>query len=263
MEMTGEYRIPAARETVWEALNDPEVLKACIAGCQSLDRTEDGGFEATVKAKVGPVSATFKGAVRLENVNAPESYTIVGEGKGGAAGFAKGGADVNLVEEGAETILTYKVNAQVGGKLAQIGARLVDSTAKKYATDFFDKFVVIAQERDSGTVNAEPAAPGASEETAATAPEATAEPAQTAPAPEPEKHQPEAEQPPRPAQPETPADRDAIKAQAKRAAVDAVHKQTAKRWGLTPMQWIMILVLIMLGLSLVFGGDAPMPGTGN
>ncbi|HAJ18608.1 MAG TPA: carbon monoxide dehydrogenase, partial [Rhodospirillaceae bacterium] len=134
MEMTGEYRIPAARETVWEALNDPEVLKACIAGCQSLDRTEDGGFEATVKAKVGPVSATFKGAVRLENVNAPESYTIVGEGKGGAAGFAKGGADVNLVEDGAETILTYKVNAQVGGKLAQIGARLVDSTAKKYAT---------------------------------------------------------------------------------------------------------------------------------
>jgi hypothetical protein len=277
MEMTGEYRIPAARETVWDALNDPEVLKACIAGCQSLERTEDGGFEATVKAKVGPVSATFKGAVRLENVNPPESYTIVGEGKGGAAGFAKGGADVKLVEDGAETVLTYVVNAQVGGKLAQIGARLVDSTAKKYATDFFDKFVVIAQERDSGGT-ADPAAGAAvpTEEPAAAQPEA--------------EHQPEAEQPPRPipAQPapqqpapqteapqsespqkETPqqkaesVDRDAIKADAKRAAVDAVHKQTAKRWGLTPMQWIMIVVLIMLGLSLVFGGEGPMMGVGN
>ena len=263
MEMTGEYRIPAARETVWEALNDPEVLKACIAGCQSLDRTEEGGFEATVKAKVGPVSATFKGAVRLENVNAPESYTIVGEGKGGAAGFAKGGADVNLVEEGSDTILTYKVNAQVGGKLAQIGARLVDSTAKEYATDFFDKFVVIAQERDSGAASAAPAAPAASDTPADTTPEAPAEPAESAPSPEPETHQSEAEQPPRPAPKETPVDRDAIKAEAKRAAVDAVHKQTAKRWGLTPMQWIMILVLVMLGLSLVFGGEAPMPGAGN
>ncbi|MDF1747632.1 MAG: carbon monoxide dehydrogenase subunit G [Alphaproteobacteria bacterium] len=254
MEMTGEYRIPAARETVWEALNDPEVLKACIAGCQSLDRTDEGGFEATVKAKVGPVSATFKGAVRLENVNAPESYTIVGEGKGGAAGFAKGGADVKLVEDGSDTILTYIVNAQVGGKLAQIGARLVDSTAKKYATDFFDKFVVIAKERDSGATDA----------TVTPSDAAPEEPTQAAASGTAEMHQPEEEQPPRPApqKPET-VDRDAIKADAKRAAVDAVHKQTAKRWGLTPMQWIMILVLIMLGLSLVFGNDAQMPGTGK
>jgi hypothetical protein len=161
---------------------------------------------------------------------------------------------VKLVEDGSDTILTYTVNAQVGGKLAQIGARLVDSTAKKYATDFFDKFVVIAKERDSSATDA-PVAPSDA------APE---EPAQAATSGTAEMHQPEEEQPPRPApqKPET-VDRDAIKADAKRAAVDAVHKQTAKRWGLTPMQWIMILVLIMLGLSLVFGNDAQMPGTGN
>lgn len=141
MEMTGEQRIPAPREKVWEGLNDPEVLKASIPGCQELTRTEDGGgFDAKVKAKVGPVSATFSGTVTLSNIEAPKSYTISGEGKGGVAGFAKGGADVSLAEEGAETLLTYKVSAQVGGKLAQIGSRLIDSTAKKMAGQFFSKF---------------------------------------------------------------------------------------------------------------------------
>ncbi len=137
MEMTGEYRINAAREDVWAALNDPEVLKACIPGCQEIDKTSDTGFTAKVKAKVGPVSATFNGAVTLSDMNPPESYTISGEGKGGAAGFAKGGAKVKLAEDGAETLLTYEVEAQVGGKLAQIGSRLIDGTAKKMAEQFF------------------------------------------------------------------------------------------------------------------------------
>lgn len=140
MEMTGEYRIPAKREDVWRALNDPEVLKACIPGCQTLTRTSDNAMNATVVAKVGPVKATFVGDVVFTNVNAPESYTISGEGKGGVAGFAKGGADVKLAEDGDGTLLTYTVNAQVGGKLAQLGSRLIDTTAKKMADDFFGAF---------------------------------------------------------------------------------------------------------------------------
>ncbi|MCB8839606.1 carbon monoxide dehydrogenase subunit G [Aurantimonas sp. VKM B-3413] len=140
MDLKGEYRLPAPRETVWAALNDPEVLKNCIPGCESLEKTGDNEMKATVTTKVGPVKAKFNGEVRLENINAPESYSIVGEGKGGIAGFAKGGADVHLAEDGAETILTYSVSAQVGGKLAQLGGRLIDSTAKKLAGQFFDCF---------------------------------------------------------------------------------------------------------------------------
>jgi carbon monoxide dehydrogenase subunit G len=140
MEMTGEYRIPAKREEVWRALNDPEVLRACIPGCQELTRTSDEAMNAKVVAKVGPVKATFVGDVAFTNVNAPESYTISGEGKGGVAGFAKGGADVRLAEDGDETILTYAVKAQVGGKLAQLGSRLIDTTAKKMADEFFGAF---------------------------------------------------------------------------------------------------------------------------
>lgn len=146
MEMNGEERIAASRDVVWAALNDPEVLKQCIPGCQSLEMTSDNEMAATVKLKIGPVSAKFKGEVTLENINAPESYTITGEGKGGIAGFAKGGADVTLREDGAETILTYDVKAQVGGKLAQLGSRLIDSTSKKLAGQFFEKFgEVVAQ----------------------------------------------------------------------------------------------------------------------
>jgi carbon monoxide dehydrogenase subunit G len=141
MDMTGEYRIPAPREQVWAALNDPAILKASLPGCESLERVSDHEFAATVTAKVGPVRAKFNGQVRLSDLNPPESYKISGEGKGGAAGFAKGGADVRLVEEGAEvTVLSYTAKADVGGKLAQLGSRLIDATAKKMADEFFENF---------------------------------------------------------------------------------------------------------------------------
>jgi carbon monoxide dehydrogenase subunit G len=140
MDMTGEYRIPASREKVWAALNDPDTLKASLPGCESLEKISDQEFVAAVVAKVGPVKAKFNGNVTLSNLNPPESYTISGEGKGGAAGFAKGGADVRLVEEGAATILTYTAKADVGGKLAQLGSRLIDGTARKMADEFFDNF---------------------------------------------------------------------------------------------------------------------------
>ncbi|MFD1329075.1 SRPBCC family protein [Mycoplana ramosa] len=137
MDMSGEERIAAPREAVWAALNDPETLQACIPGCQSLTMKSPTELAATVKVKIGPVSATFNGEVTLSDLNPPESYTISGEGKGGIAGFAKGGADVRLAEDGNETVLTYTVNAQVGGKLAQLGSRLIDSTSKKLAAQFF------------------------------------------------------------------------------------------------------------------------------
>jgi carbon monoxide dehydrogenase subunit G len=122
MDMTGEYRIPASRERVWTALNDPETLRASLPGCESLERVADDAFAATVVAKVGPVRAKFQGQVTLSELNPPESYKIAGEGKGGAAGFAKGGAHVKLVEESAEmTVLSYTASADVGGKLAQLG----------------------------------------------------------------------------------------------------------------------------------------------
>jgi carbon monoxide dehydrogenase subunit G len=140
MEMSGEYRIPAPRETVWRALNDPAILKECIPGCQSLEKTSDTTMTAKVQAKVGPVKANFTGDVTLSNIDPPSGYTISGEGKGGVAGFAKGGADVTLEEAGDDTILRYTAKAQVGGKLAQIGARLIDATAKQLADEFFSNF---------------------------------------------------------------------------------------------------------------------------
>ncbi|HEY4252871.1 MAG TPA: carbon monoxide dehydrogenase subunit G [Roseomonas sp.] len=140
MEMTGERQIAAPRQTVWEGLNEPEVLRASIPGCESIERTEDGGFSARVAVKIGPMAAKFTGKVRLENLNPPAGYTIAGEGNGGAMGFAKGGADVQLAEAGDGTLLTYQVKAQVGGKMAQLGARLIDATAKQMADQFFDRF---------------------------------------------------------------------------------------------------------------------------
>ncbi len=140
MDLIGEERITAPRDIVWAALNDPEVLKQCIPGCQTLELKSPTELSAAVKLKVGPVSATFNGEVTLSNINAPESYTISGEGKGGIAGFAKGGADVVLKEDGAETILQYAARAQVGGKIAQLGARLIDSTSQKLARQFFSDF---------------------------------------------------------------------------------------------------------------------------
>ena len=137
MELIGSRIISANRATVWEGLNDPEVLKLCIPGCSEMHRDEDGGFTAVVTQKVGPVKATFKGAVTLTEIVPQVSYTITGEGKGGAAGFAKGGARVSLADVEGGTELSYGVEARVGGKLAQIGSRLVDGFAKKMADKFF------------------------------------------------------------------------------------------------------------------------------
>ena len=143
MEMNGEFRIPAPRQRVWEGLNDPEVLKQCIPGCQSLEKVSDTEFNGRVIASVGPVRATFGGKVKLSDLDPPQSYTISGEGNGGVAGFAKGGAKVNLAEDGAATLLTYTVEAQVGGKLAQVGSRLIDGVARKMANDFFGHFAAV------------------------------------------------------------------------------------------------------------------------
>jgi carbon monoxide dehydrogenase subunit G len=148
MKMTGEEIIAAPRQVVWDALNDPDVLKQCITGCEEIKKKSDTELEAKVTAKVGPVKASFVGAVKLSKLNPPRSYVISGEGKGGVAGFAKGGATVQLSDTAdGHTKLSYDVDAQVGGKLAQIGSRLIDSTAKKMATDFFKKFNKVVSER--------------------------------------------------------------------------------------------------------------------
>ena len=143
MEIKGEYRIAAPREKVFAALNDPAVLQACIPGCESLEKTSDTEMKATVRMRIGPVSASFSGKVTLSDLDPPNGYRISGEGQGGAAGFAKGGAVVALKEEAGDTILTYNVDAQVGGKIAQVGARLIDGTAKKLADEFFSKFAIL------------------------------------------------------------------------------------------------------------------------
>lgn len=140
MDISGEYRIGAPREAVWAALLDPEMLRRCIPGCKELERTGDNAFSAKVQIKVGPVSATFTGTVELQDIAAPESLRIVGQGNGGVAGFAKGEAKVTLAEDGAETVLTYVADAQIGGKLASLGGRLIQSTSRKLADQFFSSF---------------------------------------------------------------------------------------------------------------------------
>jgi carbon monoxide dehydrogenase subunit G len=143
MDMTGERRIQASRETVWQALNDPAVLKASIPGCESLERLSDTDMKATASVRIGPIAARFNGAVHLSDIDPPNGYTIGGEGQGGVAGFAKGGAKVRLEPAeptGSSTLLQYEVHAQVGGKIAQLGARLIDATAKQMADSFFDRF---------------------------------------------------------------------------------------------------------------------------
>jgi hypothetical protein len=142
MELKGERFIPQPRETVWQALNDIEILKKAIPGCEEISWAGDNVLEATVKAKVGPVKATFKGSVSLENLSPPKSYTIKGQGKGGAAGFAKGSAEVTLSEEEGGTRLNYNVDATVGGKLAQVGSRLIQGTANKLSAEFFDNLTL-------------------------------------------------------------------------------------------------------------------------
>jgi carbon monoxide dehydrogenase subunit G len=141
MDMSGSQRIEAPREKVWEALNDPEVLKECIPGCQEIVKESPTGMTAKAVLKIGPVKATFAGKVTLSDLDPPNGYTITGEGQGGVAGFAKGSARVRLEPDGdGATVLGYDVKADVGGKIAQLGARLIDGTAKKLAAEFFEKF---------------------------------------------------------------------------------------------------------------------------
>jgi carbon monoxide dehydrogenase subunit G len=140
MDMSGERRIPAPRQKVWEALNDPNVLKASIPGCESLEKLSDSEMAAVAAVRIGPIAARFNGRVQLTDLDPPNAYRISGEGQGGVAGFAKGGANVRLTEDAGATLLTYGVQAQVGGKIAQLGARLIDASAKQMADQFFDRF---------------------------------------------------------------------------------------------------------------------------
>ena len=223
MKMNGEFRVPTDRETVWRALNDPEVLKECLPGCQEIEKTSDTEMTATLVLKVGPVKATFAGGVTLSDLDPPNGYTLSGQGQGGTAGFASGEARVRLVDEGGETVVQYDVDAKVGGKLAQIGSRLIDSTAKKLARQFFDS---LAEKLGGGEeVEAETkpeAAPPAQ-------PEAPAEPA-AAPAAE------------RPAEAPPAADAGPPLAPA------------AKRMGLPTAAWAAAVVAVAVVLILVFTG---------
>lgn len=155
MEMTGQQLIPASQDQTWQALNDTAMLKECIPGCEVLERVSDTQYELTIRAKIGPVSARFKGVMTLDNLDPPRGYTMVFEGQGGVAGFAKGQADVELVPEGDGTRLGYSVKAMVGGKIAQLGARLVDGVARKLSEDFFSAFNArVSAHADSSRNNA-------------------------------------------------------------------------------------------------------------
>lgn len=149
MNITGEYRIHAPRQQVWEALNDPDILQRAIPGCESLEQVEDQEYTAKVSSKIGPVKAKFNSKISLTNLQPPQSYTLVGEGQGGVAGFASGQADVNLEEDGDETVLHYTADFKIGGKLAQVGSRLVKSASRKMADDFFAKFAALINGPDS------------------------------------------------------------------------------------------------------------------
>ncbi|MCB9949308.1 MAG: carbon monoxide dehydrogenase subunit G [Rhodospirillaceae bacterium] len=220
MDMTGEYRIAAPREKVWEALNDPAILQQCIPGCEEIQKNSETQLSAKVTAKVGPVKAKFAGDVTLSDLNPPESYTITGEGKGGAAGFAKGGAKVNLAEDGDATVLTYEVHVSVGGKLAQLGARLVSGTAKKMADDFFGRFSDIVHAQAVAPAAEPAAAPAVEAETVAPT-EPPVAMAAVAPPPPPPTPAPVAAPPP-------------------------------ARVGLSPVIWIGGVVVLVLVLILIF-----------
>ena len=156
MDMTGERRIAAPRNTVWQALNDPEVLKASIPGCESLEKQSDTALKAVAVVKIGPMTGRFTGNVQLSDLDPPNGYTISGEGQGGVLGFAKGGAKVRLSDDGAGTLLAYEVHAQVGGKMAQLGARLIDASAKQMADAFFDNFAAAVAGASGGEATAAP-----------------------------------------------------------------------------------------------------------
>lgn len=171
MELTGEYVIPVPREEVWKALNDPEVLKACVPGCEEMEKTSDTEFTAVATLKIGAVKAKFKGSVTLSDMDPPNGYTITGQGQGGVAGFAKGGAKVHLSDapDGAGTVLTYVADAQLGGKLAAVGSRVIQGVAKKMADDFFSRFSAALSgegETQAGAPTKEGAAVPASSSTA-------------------------------------------------------------------------------------------------
>ncbi len=221
MDMTGEYRLNASREAVYDALNDPEILKQCIPGCEEIEKTSDTEMTAKVVAKVGPVKAKFAGAVTLSDLNRPESYTISGEGKGGAAGFAKGGAKVRLEPDGSGTLMHYEVHADIGGKLAQLGSRLIDGTAKKMAKDFFETFAGLV---DGKGMDAEEAPAAAAEETPERAPVEANDASEPAAAPQPAAT-------PQPAQAAAPE----------------------KTGGVSPVVWIVAAVAVVV-LVLAFGG---------
>jgi carbon monoxide dehydrogenase subunit G len=163
MDMTGERRIAASRQAVWEALNNPDVLKQSIPGCETLEKVSDSEFKATANVKIGPISARFSGRVELTDIDPPNGYRIGGEGQGGVAGFAKGGATVALTDDGADTLLRYDVKAQVGGKIAQLGARLIDASAKQMADQFFNRFAaqVAPPPPEPAATSVEAAAPAA------------------------------------------------------------------------------------------------------
>ncbi len=254
MDMTGEYRIAAPRERVWQALNDPETLRQCIPGCETLERRSDTEFSATAKVAVGPVKARFGGDVTLSDLNPPESYNLNGEGKG-AAGFARGGAKVVLVAEGdGGTVLRYEVHAAVGGKLAQLGARLIDATARKMAADFFGRFAVL--------VGPEAAPAAAREPSPDAAPSPSPSPvsvAKPAPAPPPMAEiAPETALPRVPPQPDLDAAATAATGDAGLVAAAGPHADPAPAatgpagFGLPPWAWISALIAIVIVLIVLF-----------
>lgn len=182
MQMAGEQRIAASRERVWEALNDPEILKASIPGCQSLEKQGEDRFDAVAEVKIGPIGARFKGKVQLSDIDAPNGYTITGQGNGGVAGNAKGAAKVRLSEEAGGTLVSYDVDAEVGGRMAQLGGPIIDATAKQLAGKFFSTFrEIVGREAEavqpvSEVPPAEAAAPSAAQPVAAPAPAPVARP---------------------------------------------------------------------------------------
>ena len=233
MKMNGEFRVPTDRETVWRALNDPAVLKECLPGCQEIEKTSDTEMTATLVIKVGPVKATFKGGVTLSDLDPPNGYTLSGQGQGGTAGFASGEAKVNLVEEDGATVVQYDVDAKVGGKLAQIGSRLIDSTAKKLAKQFFDSLA----EKLGGGEEAEAAAESAPETEAAL-------PAEPAPPPDPTPASSEPAAPPP----------DASSEDAPAANAGPPLPRAEQRKGLPTAAWAAAVVVVAVVLILVFTG---------
>jgi len=236
MDMSGEYRIEASKDRVWAALNDTEILRQSIPGCEEVIKVSDTELTAKVVAKVGPVKAKFSGKVTFTDVDPPNGYRINGEGSGGAAGFAKGGATVKLTEDGSGTILNYVVDAHIGGKLAQIGSRLIDATSRKMADDFFARFkeLVTSAEPAPAVATAAPVAPSAPEPTPAPAPAVPAATlaAEISPTPMPD---------PAPQVPPAPTPKPAASAPPPPAPEPA-------RSGLSPIVWVAGLAVIVVAV---------------